>query len=68
MRMVGELPYSRMLEDEADLVGLEIAAKGCYDIRWGQMLNTIQWITVVFYLWASLQSKTAIVSESNTLS
>ena len=34
MRLVGELPYSRMLEEEADQVGLEIAAKACYDIRY----------------------------------
>ena len=33
VRFVGELPYSRMLEEEADRVGLEIAAKACYDVR-----------------------------------
>ncbi|UJR15858.1 hypothetical protein I4U23_002784 [Adineta vaga] len=27
------LPYSRYLEDEADEVGLKLAAKACYDIR-----------------------------------
>jgi len=33
MRTLTELPYSRKLEEEADLVGLELAAKACYDVR-----------------------------------
>ena len=28
-----ELPYSRKLETEADIVGLELASKACFDIR-----------------------------------
>ena len=28
-----ELPYSRVMETEADLVGLELASKACFDIR-----------------------------------
>ncbi|XP_069184319.1 metalloendopeptidase OMA1, mitochondrial isoform X2 [Procambarus clarkii] len=36
------LPYSRTLEKEADSVGLQLAAKACYDVReasafWGRM-------------------------------
>ncbi|XP_029650253.1 metalloendopeptidase OMA1, mitochondrial isoform X1 [Octopus sinensis] len=30
-----DLPYSRKLETEADVVGLKLAAKACYDIREG---------------------------------
>ncbi|XP_053653334.1 metalloendopeptidase OMA1, mitochondrial isoform X3 [Cherax quadricarinatus] len=37
-----QLPYSRILENEADFVGLQVAAKACYDVReasafWGKM-------------------------------
>ncbi|XP_042230173.1 metalloendopeptidase OMA1, mitochondrial-like isoform X2 [Homarus americanus] len=37
-----QLPYSRSLENEADCVGLRLAAKACFDVReasafWGQM-------------------------------
>ncbi|XP_068204348.1 metalloendopeptidase OMA1, mitochondrial-like [Palaemon carinicauda] len=37
-----KLPYSRSLEEEADSVGLQLAAKACYDVReasafWGKM-------------------------------
>ncbi len=28
-----ELPFSRFLEEEADKVGLHLAAKACYDVR-----------------------------------
>lgn len=31
VELVGELPYSRLMEYEADSVGLEIAAAACYD-------------------------------------
>lgn len=36
------LPFSRAIEKEADVVGLELAAKACYDVReapvfWGKM-------------------------------
>jgi predicted Zn-dependent protease len=31
VEMVAELPYSRLLENEADAIGLEIAAAACYD-------------------------------------
>ena len=36
-----ELPYSRLMEKEADEVGLKIAANACYDVReaavfWGK--------------------------------
>ncbi|ROT74161.1 putative metalloendopeptidase OMA1 [Penaeus vannamei] len=37
-----KLPYSRKIEDEADSVGLQLAAKACYDVReasafWGKL-------------------------------
>lgn len=37
-----KLPYSRSIEDEADSVGLQLAAKACYDVReasafWGKL-------------------------------
>ncbi|XP_042887339.1 metalloendopeptidase OMA1, mitochondrial-like [Penaeus japonicus] len=37
-----KLPYSRNIEDEADSVGLQLAAKACYDVReasvfWGKL-------------------------------
>ena len=37
-----ELPFSRDMESEADLVGLQMAAKACFDVReapafWGKM-------------------------------
>ncbi len=28
-----DIAYSRMLETKADLVGLELAAKSCFDVR-----------------------------------
>ena len=31
--LVFELPYSRLMEKEADEVGLKIAANACYDVR-----------------------------------
>ncbi|XP_076440777.1 metalloendopeptidase OMA1, mitochondrial-like [Babylonia areolata] len=31
------MPYSRMLEKEADKVGLQLAAKACYDVREGSV-------------------------------
>ena len=33
LSIILELPYSRMMEEEADLVGLDLAAKACYDVR-----------------------------------
>ena len=37
-----ELPFSRDMENEADVVGLEISSKACFDVReapafWGKM-------------------------------
>uniref|UniRef100_T1JGZ0 Uncharacterized protein n=1 Tax=Strigamia maritima TaxID=126957 RepID=T1JGZ0_STRMM len=32
-KLIFELPYSRMLESEADYVGLFMAAKSCFDVR-----------------------------------
>ena len=37
-----ELPYSRNMETEADIVGIELASKACFDVReapvfWGKM-------------------------------
>ncbi|KAL8622457.1 hypothetical protein ACOMHN_034122 [Nucella lapillus] len=34
------MPYSRMLEKEADKVGLELAARACYDVREGSVFWT----------------------------
>ena len=31
--LASELPYSRLMEKEADEVGLKIAANACYDVR-----------------------------------
>lgn len=31
------LPFSRELEEEADIVGMELAAKACYDVREGSV-------------------------------
>lgn len=31
--LIVDTPYSRMLETEADIVGLELAAKACFDVR-----------------------------------
>ncbi|XP_054159496.1 metalloendopeptidase OMA1, mitochondrial-like [Oppia nitens] len=33
MNLISDAPYSRMLETEADIVGLELAAKACFDVR-----------------------------------
>lgn len=33
MDLIIDRPYSRMLETEADIVGLELAAKACFDVR-----------------------------------
>jgi hypothetical protein len=33
MNVILDTPYSRMLETEADVVGLELAAKACFDVR-----------------------------------
>ena len=33
MRIILDTPYSRMLETEADIVGLQLAAKACFDVR-----------------------------------
>ena len=33
MKIYFDLPYSRLLESEADEVGLMIAARACYDVR-----------------------------------
>lgn len=33
MSLILDQPYSRMLETEADIVGLELAAKACFDVR-----------------------------------
>ena len=40
--LIIELPYSRLMENEADEVGLRLAAKACFDVReapviWGHM-------------------------------
>ena len=37
-----ELPFSRHMENEADIVGLELSSKACFDVReapafWGKM-------------------------------
>jgi len=41
------LPFSRAIESEADVVGLELAARACYDVReapvfWGKMDEVIE--------------------------
>lgn len=41
------LPFSRFIETEADVVGMELAAKACYDVReapvfWGKMAE-VRW-------------------------
>ena len=33
MSLILDQPYSRMLETEADIAGLELAAKACFDVR-----------------------------------
>ena len=40
--LIIELPYSRLMENEADEVGLKLAANACYDVReapvlWGTL-------------------------------
>ncbi|XP_066978660.1 metalloendopeptidase OMA1, mitochondrial-like isoform X2 [Macrobrachium rosenbergii] len=42
VKVLLQLPYSRSLEEEADSVGLQLAAKACFDVReasafWGKM-------------------------------
>ena len=42
-----ELPFSREMETEADIVGLEIASKACFDVReapafWGKMALIVE--------------------------
>lgn len=42
-----KLPYSRKLENEADDIGLKLAAKACFDVReavvfWGLMKSLIE--------------------------
>ena len=32
------LPYSRLLEREADVIGLRMSTKACFDPRWAVML------------------------------
>ncbi|KAK7067717.1 metalloendopeptidase, partial [Halocaridina rubra] len=42
MKVFLQIPYARNLEEEADSVGLKLAAKACFDVReasafWGKM-------------------------------
>lgn len=41
VKVMLNLPYSRFLEEEADKVGLELAAKACFDIRCGTVFWTL---------------------------
>lgn len=53
-KMMFHLPFSRALELEADTVGLQLAAKACYDVReasafWARMamseVEPVQWLS-----------------------
>ncbi len=53
MGLFFDTPYSRMLETEADIVGLELAAKACFDVRetsafWHKMaiIDSVEGMTI----------------------
>merc|ERR1711962_782549 len=44
LRVVLDLPFSRKMEEEADLVGLELTAKACYDVRVSSNIWTMMYL------------------------
>ena len=44
LKIVLERPYNRMMEEEADTFGLDLAAKSCYDIRYSSNLWSMMYL------------------------
>ena len=44
LQIVLKRPYSRMMEEEADTFGLDLAAKSCYDIRYSSNLWSMMYL------------------------
>lgn len=44
LKVILELPYGRQLEEEADEVGLQLAAKACFDVRSASKVWTMMFV------------------------